>query len=68
MAMEVMMISSQTKPMTKHELIRSLNKIRISQIELIEPYDPSMSDQVSKMAKGMAVKSGQISIIILRTS
>tara|TARA_E500000178_G_scaffold71143_1_gene68946 strand:- start:154 stop:342 length:189 start_codon:yes stop_codon:yes gene_type:complete len=61
------MISSQSKPKTKHELIRSLNKIRISQIELIEPYDPSMSDQVSKMAKGMAAKSGQISIIILRT-
>ena len=62
------MISSQTNLMTKHELIRSLNKARISQIEVIEPYDLSMSDQVSKMAKGMAAKSGQISIIILRTS
>ena len=66
MAMEAAMISSQSK--TKHELIRSLNKARISQIEVIEPYDPSMSDQVSKTAKAMAAKSGQISIIILRTS
>lgn len=60
------MISSQTNLMTKHELIRSLNKARISQIEVIEPYDPSMSDQVSKTAKAMAAKSGQVSIIILR--
>ena len=62
------MISSLAMPKTKHELIRNLNKIRISQIEVIEPYDPSMSDQVSKTAKAMAAKSGQISIIILRTS
>ena len=62
------MISSKSKLKTKHELTRNLNKIRISQIEVIEPYDPSMLDQVSRMAKGMAVKSGQISIIILRTS
>lgn len=61
------MISSQSKPQTKHELIRGLNKIRISQIELIEPYDPSISDQVFKTVKAMSAKSGQISIIILRT-
>ena len=41
MAMEAMMISSQSKPKTKHDLIRSLNKARISQIEVIEPYDPA---------------------------
>ena len=66
MAMEVMMISSQSKPKTKHELIRSLNKIRINQIEVIEPYDPSMADQITKTAKALSVKSGQLSIIILR--
>jgi len=66
MAMEVMMISSQSKPKTKHELIRGLNKARISQIEVIEPYDPSIADEVSKTAKAMAAKSGQVSIIILR--
>ena len=42
MEMEATMISSQSKPKTKHELIRSLNKARISQIEVIEPYDPSI--------------------------
>ena len=67
MAMEVMMISSQTKPMTKHDLIRSLNKARISQIEVIEPYSQPKADQVLKAAKAMVAKSGQVSIIILRT-
>ena len=60
------MISSQSKLKTKHELIRSLNKARISQIEVIEPYDASMTDALSKTAKAMAAKSGQVSIIILR--
>jgi len=62
------MISSQSKPKTKHELIRGLNKARISQIEVIEPYDPSIADEVSKTAKAIAVKAGQVSIIILRMS
>jgi len=66
MAMEAAMISSQSKPKTKHELIRSLNKARISQIEVIEPYDPSIADEVSKTAKAWTAKSGQVSIIILR--
>ncbi|MDB2516806.1 hypothetical protein N9X22_06050 [Planktomarina temperata] len=67
METEVMMISSQTKPMTKHDLIRSLNKARISQIEVIEPYNQPKADQVLKAAKAMVAKSGQVSIIILRT-
>ena len=66
MAMEVKMISSQLKPKTKHELIRSLNKARINQIEVIEPYDPSMANQLTKTAKAMAAKSGQVSIVVLR--
>ena len=66
MEMEATMIFSQSKPKTKHELIRTLNKARISQIEVIEPYDPSLADQVTKTAKAMSAKSGQVSIIILR--
>ena len=62
------MISSQSKPKTKHELIRTLNKARISQIEVVEPYDPSIADQLTKTAKAMTAKSGQVSIIILRMS
>ena len=66
MAMEAAMISSQSKPKMKHDLIRSLNKIRVSQMEIFEPYDPSMADQVSKATKAMVAKPGQVSIIILR--
>ena len=68
MEMEATMISSQSKPKTKHELIRTLNKARISQIEVVEPYDPSIADQLTKTAKAMTAKSGQVSIIILRMS
>ena len=66
MAMEAMMISSQSKPKTKHDLIRSLNKARVNQIEVIEPYEPSMADQLAKTVKAMVAKPGQVSIIILR--
>lgn len=60
------MISSQSKPKTKHELIRALNKAKMSQIEVIEPYDPSMADALSKTVKATLAKPGQVSIIILR--
>ena len=66
MAMEAAMISSQSKPKTKVELIRSLSKARISQIEVIEPYDPSITDALSKTVKATLAKPGQVSIIILR--
>ena len=66
MGMEATMISSQSKPKTKHELIRSLNKIRTNQVEVIEPYDPSMADQLTKTVKTTLAKPGQVSIIILR--
>ena len=39
--------------MTKHDLIRSLNKARISQIEVIEPYNQPKADQVLKAAKAI---------------
>ena len=67
MEMEATMISSQSKPKTKHELIRTLNKARISQIEVIEPYDPTKADDLTKAAKMMSYRSGQVSVIVLRT-
>ena len=66
MAMEVRMISSLPKPKTKHDLLRRLSRIRIHQIEVIEPYDPSMADQITKTTKTIMAKPGQVSIIILR--
>jgi hypothetical protein len=66
MAMVVTMITDQTTIKTKHELIRSLYKQRVAQIELIEPYDPSKADEVTKAAKMMSYRSGQVTVILLR--
>ena len=68
MEMEAPMISSQAKPKTKHELIRSLHIQRVAQIEIIEPYDLTKADDVTKAAKAMSYRSGQVSVIVLRTT
>jgi TPP-dependent indolepyruvate ferredoxin oxidoreductase alpha subunit len=62
------MITNQTTTTTKHELIRSLYKQRVAQIEVIEPYDPSKADEVTKAAKAMSYRSGQVTVILLRTT
>jgi hypothetical protein len=67
MAMVTMMITNQSTIKTKHELIRSLYKQRVAQIEVIEPYDPSMADDLAKAAKAMLYRSGQVTVILLRT-
>lgn len=63
-----MMMNDQGTIKTKHELIRSLYKQRIAQIEIIEPYDPSRADEVTKAAKAMSYRSGQVTVILLRTT
>jgi hypothetical protein len=66
--MVAIMISDQLSPKTKPELIRTLQKQRISQIEVIEPFDQSRADELIKTAKHMSNRSGQVSIILLRTT
>ena len=68
MAMVMTMITDQSSIKTKHGLIRSLNKQRVAQIEVIEPNDPSKTDDVTKAAKAMSYRSGQVSVIVLRTT
>ena len=63
-----MMMNDQATIKTKHELIRSLYKQRVAQIEVIEPYDPSRADDVTKAAKAMSYRSGQVKVILLRTT
>ena len=67
MAMVVTMITDQATIKTKHDLIRSLYKQKVAQIEIIEPYDPSRADEVTKAAKTMSYRSGQVTVILLRT-
>lgn len=68
MEMVATMITDQATIKTKHELIRSLYKQRVAQIEVIEPYDPSRADDVTKAAKAMSYRSGQVTVILLRTT
>lgn len=68
MVMVMTMITDHATIKTKHELIRSLYKQRIAQIEIIEPYDPSRADDVTKAAKTMSYRSGQVTVILLRTT
>lgn len=63
-----MMMNDQATIKTKHELIRSLYKQRVTQIEVIEPYDQSKADDVTKMAKAMSYRSGQVTVILLRST
>ena len=63
-----MMMNDQASIKTKHDLIRSLYKQRVAQIEVIEPYDPTRPDDVTKAAKAMSYRSGQVTVILLRTT
>ena len=64
--MVMTMIIDQATIKNKHDLIKSLHKQRVAQIEVIEPYDPSRADDVTKAAKGMWYRSGQVTVILLR--
>ena len=47
--------------------MKALQAAKLEQIELIEPYDPKQSNDLTKTAKQMATKSGTVSIILLRS-
>ena len=52
---------------TKQELMKALQSIKLEQIEIIEPYDPKQSNELTKMIRQMSAKSGSVSIILLRS-
>ena len=47
--------------------MQALQGVKLEQIEIIEPYDPKLSNDLIKTAKQMATKSGSVSIILLRS-
>ena len=61
------MIREQRPIKTKQELMQALQGVKLEQIEIIEPYDPKLSNDLIKTAKQMATKSGSVSIILLRS-
>jgi isopropylmalate/homocitrate/citramalate synthase len=52
---------------TKQELMKALQSMKLEQIEIIEPYDPKQSNELTKMIRQMSAKSGSVSIILLRS-
>jgi len=42
--------------------------MQITQIEIIEPYCPNDATNLTKLAKEMSQKSGDLSIILVRSS
>lgn len=61
------MILEQKAPKTGTELIRRLQRQRIAQIEVIEPFDPTDADDLTKTAKQMFHRPGTVTVILLRT-
>jgi hypothetical protein len=55
-------------PRTKSNLIQLLQRQYIQQIEVIEPYDQTMEADLKAKAKAMSQRSGELTIILLRTS
>lgn len=61
------MISENLAPRSKQDLIKALQKMKVQQIEIIEPYDPSQDQALTKTAKQMIQRSGNVSIILVRS-
>ena len=61
------MILSSTIPRTKTDLIRLLQRQNIQQIDIVEPYHPTLEHELLTKAKAMAQRSGEVTIILLRT-
>lgn len=62
------MISETLYPKTKQDLVRALQRMRIAQVEVIEPYDPSTADELTKTAKQMFQRSGNVTVILVRST
>ena len=60
-----MMISNS--PETKQDLIKALQNQNIRQIEIIEPYDQPRQQELIKATKQISTRSGDVTIILLRT-
>ncbi|MBM1222534.1 hypothetical protein JQU17_20180 [Ponticoccus sp. SC2-23] len=61
------MISTVTKPKSKQELIRSLQKQQIDQIEVFDRYHPSDTKALDKAAKEMMRGAGDVTVILVKT-
>lgn len=60
------MSSFISKP-TKYELIRSLQKMNIHQIQVFEPYAQTDIKQLNKVWSQMSQKPGEVTLILVRS-
>ncbi len=66
--MKPAMILEAVIPRNKIELLRVLQRQNILQIDVIEPYDTSHEQELLTKAKAMSQRSGNLTIILMRTS
>ena len=52
---------------TKYEVVRSLQKINIHQIQVIEPYAQTDMKYFQKIMKQLHQKPGEVTVILVRT-
>lgn len=62
------MILEAVIPRNKIELLRVLQRQNVLQIDVIEPYDTSHEQELLTKAKAMSQRSGNLTIILMRTS
>ena len=54
-------------PRTKNDLVRAVQKMRISKIEVIDGYVPADERELVKVAKDLSQGSGDLTIILVRS-
>ena len=54
-------------PRTKNDLVRAVQKMRISKIEVIDGYVPADERELVKAAKDLSQGSGDVTIILVRS-
>lgn len=54
-------------PRTKNDLVRAVQKMRISKIEVIDGYVPADERDLVKAAKDLSQGSGDVTIILVRS-
>jgi hypothetical protein len=54
-------------PRTKNDLVRAIQKMRISKIEVIDGYSPADERELTKAAKELSQGNHDLTIILVRS-
>ncbi|MDA9020046.1 hypothetical protein N9H60_02580 [Flavimaricola sp.] len=54
-------------PRTKNDLVRAVQKMRISKIEVIDGYVPADERELVKIAKDLSAGSGDLTIVLIKS-